>query len=58
MPIIGLIITLIVLGVVLQLIKPRIDGNIYTLVLVLIILAVCLFILQAFGLFGNALHLR
>lgn len=48
------LIILIVLGVVLQLLKVKIDRTIYNLVLVLIVLMVCVLILSWFGVWSGA----
>lgn len=48
---ISLIVTLVVVGVLLYLFRGWVDPTIYKLILILIILAVTLFILSAFGLF-------
>jgi hypothetical protein len=53
MGVISLVLILIALGVVLQLLRPRVDQTIYSLVLVIIILAVCLAVLNWFGIWGG-----
>jgi hypothetical protein len=59
MSLITVIVILIVLGIVLQLIRSWLDPTIYRIILVLIVLAVCLMILSAFGLFSmGGLELR
>lgn len=48
---ITLLIILIVAGVLLQLLKPRVDPTLYSVVIVLIVLGVCLIVLNWLGLF-------
>lgn len=57
MSLITIIIVLIVIGVVLQLVKSYVEPKLYTAAIVLIILAVCVLILNAFGV-GPELRLR
>ena len=60
MSLIGLIVVLIVVGVILYLVNTIIpmDGNIKTIINVLVILVVCLWILQEFGLIGSINNVR
>ena len=60
MSLIGLIVVLVVVGVVLYLINSIIpmDGNIKMIINVLVVLVVCLWLLQSFGLIGNLNEVR
>ena len=57
MPIIQLLVVLVVIGVVLYLVNTLIpmDARIKTIINVVVILCVCLWLLQVFGIFGGAL---
>lgn len=57
MPIIQLVVALVVVGVALYLVNTVIpmDGKIRTIINVLVVLAVCLWLLQGFGLLGGNL---
>jgi hypothetical protein len=59
MSILGLLMVLIVVGVILYLVNTLIpmDARIKTIINVLVILAVLLWLLQAFGLIGGSLKL-
>jgi hypothetical protein len=56
MPIIQLLIILIVIGVILYLVNTLIpmDARIKTIINVIVILCVCLWLLQVFGIFGSS----
>ena len=60
MSLIGLIVVLVVVGVILYLINSIIpmDGNIKMIINVLVVLVVCLWLLQSFGLIGNLNEVR
>jgi hypothetical protein len=57
MPIIQLLVVLVVIGVVLYLVNTLIpmDARIKTIINVVVILCVCLWLLQVFGIFGGSL---
>ena len=54
------LVVLIVVGVVLWLLRSRIDPTVYTIIIVLLVLAVALYILNAFGIVSipSALQIR
>jgi hypothetical protein len=56
MTLIGLIVVLVIIGVLLYLLNTVIpmDGKIKTIINVIVIIAVCLWLLEAFGLLGGA----
>jgi hypothetical protein len=60
MSLIGLVVVLIVVGVLLYLINTIIpmDAKIKTIINVLVVLVVCLWLLQAFGLIGSINNVR
>lgn len=60
MGLIELLVVLVVVGVLLWLVNTMIpmDQKVKTILNVVVILAVCLWLLQQFGLIGGHLHLR
>lgn len=62
MSLIGLVITLVVVGVLLWLlntyVKPYIDAKILTIINVLVVIVVILWLLQAFGVLGSLKSIR
>lgn len=60
MSLIGLVVVLIVVGVLLYLINTIIpmDAKIKTIINILVVLVVCLWLLQAFGLIGSINNVR
>lgn len=60
MSVVAVIIFLLVVGVVLYLLGARIDPTIRTIVIVLLVLLICLWLLDAFGIFPlpAAFHLK
>jgi hypothetical protein len=55
MPLLSIVVTLIVVGVLLWLVNTMIpmDGKIKQILNVVVVIVVCLWLLQTFGVFGN-----
>lgn len=60
MTLISLIIALVVIGVILYIINTMlpIDGNIKKIINIVVILVLCLWLLQAFGIINSTIQLR
>jgi hypothetical protein len=60
MPLITLVLTLVVVGVLLWIINTYVPmaGSIRTILNVVVVVVVCIWVLQAFGLWGNVLRYR
>ncbi len=60
MPLINLVLTLMVVGILLWLINTYVPmaGSIKTILNVVVVVVVCIWVLQAFGLWSNVLRYR